>query len=190
VVCSGRVAAQAHDLLVMNYGLHAHNLESFSKKMVGEAVAYWGTPGFNEKSHPLMIWRETTPQHFASPTGLYHGQQDADEARALAAAEKTKGLSPDQCMYNHRTETKADNPYTELAAEIEEAGVPVLHVYDKLFERNKAKAGRQASVRDSNIRSWDCTHYCEPSLEVGLMTQTLFDKLALLEEQGVQVAAP
>jgi hypothetical protein len=171
------------DLIVMNFGLHwGPSEKQRMKRQLGPAADVWHSKEFQTTRYtryPMIIWRETTPQHFtqtasSSAAGGYQGQAAQYEARQkLQETEAYKDLDPLMCGIMSRS--TRNTPHEALDEMMrEEFGIPVLYLYTKTASRHQNKAGQQA-------RAWDCTHYCEPhSPEISLMTELLVDRLAII----------
>ena len=86
--------------------LRFHTVESAT---VAFADAYMA----NKASMPFVVWRETSPQHYA---GGVHSEEQAAEVR------RTGTCAP-------RLDSTADDPYNQVTGRIvEQMGVPILKV--------------------------------------------------------------
>jgi len=69
--------AKNNDIVVFDHGLHWYPNEMYDYhfSMLQLLKGYKKTMKSNEKNKKLLAWRETSAQHFPTPTGDYHGGQ-------------------------------------------------------------------------------------------------------------------
>ena len=63
------------DFLVLNFGLHHNYRELFGdlqKETVAGIVGTYDAYARNHSDAPMLLWRETTPQHYATVDGTYY----------------------------------------------------------------------------------------------------------------------
>lgn len=134
------------DVLEINSGVH-ENLESdILNNSVAVAHGVAATMPKNAKG-PVVLWRETTPQHFQSSNGMYPGRGFGKPGRCSAMTPEMllgkglKGACRPECTHaNIRNELT--NPV------LAESSVPILKVWQGLVP-----------FYDQHLYAGDCTHW-------------------------------
>jgi hypothetical protein len=70
----GPVRLGFNDTVVMSMGLHYHNAGSLVTTM--QTIFEWWAKEHAAGRAPRLLWRETSPQHFATQDGRFHISED------------------------------------------------------------------------------------------------------------------
>ena len=141
---------RASDVLTANLGLHygsTSNLEALRRDTRELLDAYANLP---KASRPLLLWRETSPEGFPTPTGEYpHQRGQAAFARDAAC----RSAPVDADAYNRAT-----------APILAAVHVPVVAIHNASRSRPFELRGWRTDVPGPRGRpTLDCVHYCLPS---------------------------
>ena len=182
----GPVNLGYNDTVVMSFGLHYHNRADQLTRAVAAVLEWW----FEERAAgraPQLLWRPTSPQHFATPTGQFEKYDDIVTTTAcrtdLTMAE-TGSVYPDSnfSMRFRDIDTAWRNvpgrrPFFHVlpgfAASLARHDEHPLMVQgsNPLSAREIDKLFRSANVTDR--RRPDCSHFCTPSSTIRLWSQII-----------------
>jgi hypothetical protein len=167
----------ATDIVVLNIGLHV------SPELVGQIshVLDWWKDEHNARRAPRLLWRQTTPQHWAAPFGQYRTAADINstgsECKPAVNVQAADALP------------KYDMGISDLVrrtANTTDDWVGVLPVFAASFARFDehpplrfwGNLGLRGSTNDlvsenGTARVSDCTHWCTPGSVPRFWTQAL-----------------
>jgi hypothetical protein len=168
----------SHDTLVLNVGVHYIGAPAYANpKDMHQGLAMflrkWSALAKSRGDMPRLVWRDTSPQHFASsPSGEYHqpGAPDGDPehypCRDISEQQVSSLLSDSNSYINdHR---RAFVQAVQCAGLVVDGfNIAVLPVWRATIARRDEHTswGRDfdpvTSVWSGNIH--DCTHFCERS---------------------------
>jgi len=168
----------SHDTLVLNMGVHYIGAPSYANpKDLHQGLTMflrkWSALAKSRGDMPRLVWRDTSPQHFASsPSGEYHqpGAPDGDPenwpCRDISEQQLSSLLSDSNSYINdHR---RAFVQAVQCAGLVVDGfNIAVLPVWRATIARRDEHTswGRDfdpvTSVWSGNIH--DCTHFCERS---------------------------
>ena len=135
------------DILVVNTGLH-HNEPNATLVANVRSFILWFQ---NQSSPPTVIWRESTPQHFATETGEW----DTHEKAGIVCG-RVGGICAAMNPLREKTEfQKYNNASTPM---IVAAGIPIVALYQALAPYWHSHTGCVLKHR-----TVDCVHYAFPS---------------------------
>ena len=129
------------DILLLNFGVHFHSKDDYTKPITALVKEYIQ----NKPSLPHLIWRETSPQHFDNPNGLF-----IREGKCVA--------------YKNYTRVFLHNFYNRAVDEIFQqynADIPILRIYNSTMTEHFAHIDEQDRTDEKHLS--DCTHFCQPS---------------------------
>lgn len=158
------------DMVVVNSGVHyAHHEHAETLQGHARGVAAfareWPTMQGASGRPPILLWRETAPQHFPSEDERVSDRQTADSfsygrCAPLAGSRAGSGSAA-------RASSQVLNRLTLPL--LEPAGVPVLAIWSDAWPRWDAHPGAYGPSPDAGggpRRVWDCTHFCLDSSDV------------------------
>ena len=172
----------ASDVLVMNFGLHfgdrpAREYESQIRKFVKEVVRWSLRLKNKQRKFPMIIWRETSPQHFPSAHGLFHS----------LSSWKTNASVSSQCVPITIGDGKTDG--VDLHEKARQSSSDATHDFYNNIARPLVIAEKAlihllptwatSTQRWDEHFGWnqygtlDCTHYCLPSGTMSFWTSML-----------------
>jgi len=134
------------DVLEINSGVHDNLEDDIVNNSVAVARAVADAMPSKAKG-PIVLWRETTPQHFQSSNGMYPGRGFGKPKRCSAMTPEMllgkglKGACQPEC-----THANIRNELTN--AVLAKSSVPVLHVWQGLIP-----------FYDQHLYAGDCTHW-------------------------------
>ena len=191
----GPVKLGFNDTVVMSFGLHykgrsaARQLEA----AVAEVLNWWASERAAGRA-PRLLWRPTSPQHFATETGLFLNFSNittTTQCRADLTMKDVDGAYPDHNFTARFQEQQAwFNVLPVFAPSLErhdehpmmQGGSTPLSVTQlgRLFQ--------EANVTDR--RRPDCSHFCTPSSTVRLWSQVLLAWLFSFRERSMREDIP
>lgn len=154
------------DILVVNLGLHygERGLALLQSETRALLHAHAVLPA---AARPLLLWRETSPELFPTPTGRYPGQQRAPAwGRNVTCRNVTRQL--DDGLYNRVT--------SPLVAA---AGHRIVRVYDASRQRADDVRGWRVEpstgdgAHTTSRATLDCVHFCLPSSTIAFWVDSL-----------------
>jgi hypothetical protein len=149
----------SHDILLFNFGLHIHQsieviprIEAFFKVLNQSFPSSSLIPDTtSSRQHPILIWRETSSQHFDSsgspeiPPGYYSKDRNA------------------ACVpYTNVTVAHQEDYRNTIAnAYLEKLSIPIMRISEGTALAHDQHVGLQS--RTDQKERYDCTHYCDSS---------------------------
>ena len=113
---------------------------------------------------PRLLWRETAPQHFPTPTGQHAGQEQQSNSSWQSGFEEFN--SPYRCTTQRATDiyNRLSNPILRLA------NVSILPIWGPTNQRWMEHFSMDHTVND-------CTHYRLPSAAMELWSGFLIEQI-------------
>ena len=167
-----------------------------ARERAKELVATWRWAKEAAASHPLrgrtkcMLWRETSPQHFATKTGTFRTQR----------TQKTLGWVHQLGCRPHEAHRVA-SPWEAVHKVLEADGIPVVRIWNSSREHwdlhisNRTRHMLYRHRHENDTSKWstidanfDCSHWCTPGVVdtwVTLLMQSV-DHHCALETDHVQ----
>ena len=99
-----------------------------------------------------LVWRETSPQHFQTHSGVFPGQSHL-RSKFLPPA-----YVPQPCV---PIATKSESPWSRVNEYIEHSGIPIVRVWEDSRRRFDAHLDSKTPYV---ITRHDCTHWCTPGV--------------------------
>ena len=174
---------KAQDIVLMNFGIHRDLL--LPRHLRG-VLDWWRRERLHRGAAPRLLWRQTSPQHWAGPLGLFrsfaHGDGHTAQCTQHPAALHAQGLS------------EYDLNVTAIIREHgDRAWSGVLPTFRAIWERSddhaelsQAADSRRGAVlgkliaeaRANGTTLLDCTHFCATGSVITFWTQALIASLA------------
>lgn len=134
---------KGHDVILLNTGIH------WPRPLLEEHLLNF-TRKYDQlyDSLPLVWWKDTTPQHFSSSTGLFEGFQNATTCKNDLTSEE------DKKQYYH---VVTDHLFSNRSRE---RRIPMISTFLADAQRGQQHLFGNRRNRHNVI---DCTHWCIPS---------------------------
>jgi hypothetical protein len=173
------------DVVVMNLGLHYHAESNNRRHMLApalEAMVKWWAAERAAGRAPLLLWRETGPQHFNTSDGGWP-----------SPGEGALGMPQSRCAPLHGAKA-ARRIHSEISTNTMQRAatlygwIGVMHI----FSPSAVRLDEHSRVRFAPAYAmWtDCTHYCEPSSVLRLWIQVLLAALLSVTANSYNSSLP
>ena len=140
------------DIVIVNTGVHHPNSGSLVQN-VKDFIAW--REGMGKNTH-CVVWRQTLPQHFDSPSGDWDGDL-LHGAPAIIANARNHSTSCCKPLNDQFQLTQKHNPISDQL--VDEAKIPNIKLWT-------SAAGLWKFHKDCEESTTDCTHWNSPALEV------------------------
>eukprot|EP01040_Poterioochromonas_malhamensis_P015143 gene15143-16904_t len=160
LVYYNRLQLTAKDIVIFNRGLHVREAERMQGEVRSLFDEYLNMP---ESHQPMLIWRETSPQHFHSPNGYFNWSIIKHPCHRYYNA--TKAYLED---YRNRFVDDLFTPYRH---------VPIMRVWNVSSLASDQHVYLQNRTDE---RGYDCTHFCENSGVFYYWREILYNILPLV----------
>eukprot|EP01040_Poterioochromonas_malhamensis_P013947 gene13947-15399_t len=153
----------SNDIVLMNRGLHLGNPFAMQKQVQNLFNEYLNIP---ESQQPMLIWRESSPQHFDTPNGFYNKSSLYFPCHAYY--DVTKAYVED---FHNRV---VDQMFTYYKH------VPIMRVWNVSSIASDHHVSLQHRIDEPG--GYDCTHFCENSGVYYHWREILYNILPLVIE--------
>eukprot|EP01040_Poterioochromonas_malhamensis_P001090 gene1090-1157_t len=151
----------SNDIILMNRGVHVHREDRMIKELRTFFDQYLTDP---ISKRPMIIWRETSPQHFHTPNGHYDKETRYMPCQAYA----NHTLAYETDYYNR----DADQWFSNFKQ------IPVMRIWNVTSIAWDQHILQQNRTDEENRQ--DCTHYCENSGVYYYWREILYNILPLV----------
>ena len=145
-----------NDVILFNFGLHFNDMKLYERLLTNFTIDYANTKKRLGKDMPLVIWRETSAQHFANggPAGYYKGGN-----RVHCKNNSTKDL-----FYEHDVRNRVMDNVIALV-------IPIMRLVNSTYMETSS----HIDVALMSPYTTDCTHYCLPSSPLYIFRDLLYN---------------
>jgi hypothetical protein len=152
-----------NDIVLFNRGFHVHESNIMQREVQSFFNEYLN---FHETHQPMLIWRESSPQHFDTPNGYYN---------------KTRLHFPCHPFYNI-TKAYVEDFHNRFVDQLFTyyRHVPIMRVWNVSSIANDQHVYLQH--RTDEPGEYDCTHFCENSGVFYYWREILYNILPLVIE--------
>ena len=164
------------DTLVLNFGAHyigspAHSPVSNLRRGLAAFMRRWAALGKARGDMPRLVWRDTAPQHFASPTGEYNqtavpdGEPEHYPCQPLSA-ERVSWLLKDPGSYVNLHRKAFIEAVQCAGLKLNDRSIALLPLWRASQERvteHRGWADFNAEKKAFEGNVYDCGHYCRRS---------------------------
>jgi len=146
------------DILLLNFGVHFHSKSAYVVPITALVNEYLE----NRSKLPHVIWRETSPQHFKNPDGLF-----SREGRCVSYKD-----------YEHFYHSNFYNRAIEEVFQQFNVDIPILRIYNS----SKTEYFAHIDLQDRTDEKYlsDCTHFCQPSGVLNHWVELFYNAILLL----------
>ena len=178
----GPVRLGFNDTVVMSMGLHYKNNVAALEMTMQTIFDWWGKERTAGRA-PRLMWRETSPQHFATDDGMYKSADDIITTRQC----RTDLIATQQSYPDHNFSRRFVAPWFHVLPTF----APTLtrddeHVLMRPGSNPlNARATKNLFLQhneSTNAQRPDCSHYCLPSSAMRFWTQVVLSWTRVLHE--------
>lgn len=158
------------DVLVLNHGLHYNSNQKLEFIEMVKKYAHEYAHA-DPATRPYTIWRETSPQHFKTPTGYYDPSASQERCQPYADIE--------YAYKNDFRNRLVDSIFSEVAVRMD-----IMRIWNITAPRYDVHLGYDANIEISHVLVSDCTHYCQSSGVFNVWRDIFFNMLLTAKKLG------